>query len=194
MIRKAALLDVVFDKTGRLSGSSHNVLHCGSSSMGKDRSPAKGSPTGYIEYCAVPKKLPGRGGQPMPLVKISLLKGRSSDYRKAILDGVHSALVTAFRIPDSDRHQQIYELDEEKFEKPQAKSDRFVVIEIIAFQGRSLEAKRKLYGAIVQNLGESPGIVGDDILIILHESTKENWCVREGKPASEVDLGFRVEV
>ena len=130
----------------------------------------------------------------MPFVKISLLVGRSPEYKKAILDGVHSALVTAFLIPDSDRHQQIYELDEENFEKPPAKSDRFVVIEIIAFQGRSLEAKRKLYAAIVQNLGRAPGIAGDDILIILHESPKENWCVREGKPASDVDLGFKVEV
>jgi len=130
----------------------------------------------------------------MPFVKISLLQGRSPEYKHAIFEGVHAALVEAFRIPDSDRHQQIYELDEENFEKPAAKSDRFTVIEIIAFQGRSLEAKRKLYAAIVQNLGRTPGIAGDDILIILHESPKENWCVREGKPASDVDLGFKVEV
>lgn len=130
----------------------------------------------------------------MPLVRISLRKGKSPEYRKAILDGVHAALVEAFLIPDRDRHQQVYELDEDNFEFPPDKSDRFVVIEIIAFPGRSFAAKKKLYAAIVQNLGSSPGIAGDDILVILHEPPKENWGVHGGKPASEVDLGFRVEV
>lgn len=130
----------------------------------------------------------------MPFVKISLLKGKSPEYKCAIFEGVHSALVEAFRIPDHDRHQQIYELDENNFEIPPAKSNRFVVIEIIAFEGRSLDAKRKLYSAITRNLGAAPGIAGDDLLVILQESPRENWCVREGKPASEVDLGFKVDV
>ena len=120
----------------------------------------------------------------MPLVKISLRKGRSPEYKRAILDGVHAALVEAFRIPDHDRHQQIYELDSDNFEISPPKSDRFVVIEIIAFQGRSPDAKKKLYAAIVQNLGKSPGIAGDDILIIVHEPPLENWGIRGGRPVN----------
>jgi hypothetical protein len=46
----------------------------------------------------------------MPLVKIELQKGRSAEYKKAILDGVHSALVEAFKISDDDRNQRIHEL------------------------------------------------------------------------------------
>ena len=130
----------------------------------------------------------------MPLVKISLRKGRGPDYKRALLDGVHAALVEAFLIPDHDRHQQLLELDEECFEIPASKSNQFVLVEIIAFQGRSLEAKRKLYAAIVRNFGNAPGIAGDDVMIILHEPPKENWGIRGGRPASEVDLGFRVDV
>jgi phenylpyruvate tautomerase PptA (4-oxalocrotonate tautomerase family) len=130
----------------------------------------------------------------MPLVKISLRKGRSPDYKRAILVGVHSALVEAFKIPDHDRHQQVYELDPDHFEIASIKSDQFVVIEINIFPGRSFEAKKKLYAAIVQNLGKSPGIVGDDILIILHEPPLENWGIHGGKPASEVDVGFKIDV
>ena len=130
----------------------------------------------------------------MPLVKISLRKGRSPDYKRALFEGVHAALVEAFLIPDSDRHQQIYELDEENFEIPPTKSNHFVVIEVIAFQGRSLKAKRNLYQAITRNLWTAPGIAGDDLFIILHEPPKENWCIREGKPASEVNVGFRIDV
>jgi phenylpyruvate tautomerase PptA (4-oxalocrotonate tautomerase family) len=130
----------------------------------------------------------------MPLVKVSLRKGQDTDYKRAILDGVHAGLVEAFVIPDHDRHQQIYELDEDNFEIPSAKSSRFVVVEIIAFRGRSFEAKKKLYRAIVRNLGSSPGITGDDILIILHEPPTENWCIREGRPASETGVGFKIDV
>jgi phenylpyruvate tautomerase PptA (4-oxalocrotonate tautomerase family) len=130
----------------------------------------------------------------MPFVKISLRKGRSPDYKRALFEGIHAALVEAFLIPDSDRNQQIYELDEECFEISPSKSNHFVVIKVIAFQGRSFAAKKNLYSAIVRNLERSPGITGGDILIILHEPPKENWGIHGGKPASEVDVGFRIDV
>jgi phosphomannomutase len=41
----------------------------------------------------------------MPLVQIDVLHGHSVAYRRAILDGVHVALVECFKIPDQDRHQ-----------------------------------------------------------------------------------------
>jgi 4-oxalocrotonate tautomerase family enzyme len=130
----------------------------------------------------------------MPLVKISLLKGKDPEYKRALLNGVHSALVESFLIPDSDRMQMIYELDNDSFDIPLDKTDQFLIIEIVAFQGRSFEAKKKLYRAVIEKLGRSPGITGDDILIILHEPPKENWGIRGGRPASDVDLGFKVEV
>jgi phenylpyruvate tautomerase PptA (4-oxalocrotonate tautomerase family) len=130
----------------------------------------------------------------MPLVKISLRKGRSPGYKQALLDGVHSALVEAFKIPDSDRNQQLNELDPDHFEIASTKNDRFVVIEIIVFPGRSLEAKKKLYAAMVKNLEKSPGIPGNDIVIVLHEPPMENWGIHGGRPASEVDVGFTIDV
>ncbi len=33
----------------------------------------------------------------MPIVRITIRKGKSSEYRKALLDGVHNALVQAFK-------------------------------------------------------------------------------------------------
>ncbi|WP_434512840.1 tautomerase family protein [Desulfitobacterium sp. AusDCA] len=122
------------------------------------------------------------------------MKERSAVYKKAILDGVHSALVEAFKIPDYDRNQRLYELDAEHFEFPDTKTDQYTLIELTVFKGRSLEAKRLLYSAIVRNLQNNPGIKGDDITIVLHEPPMENWGVKCGKPANEVDLGFKVDV
>lgn len=130
----------------------------------------------------------------MPLVKISLQKGWSPEDRQAVLDGVHAALVEAYRIPDHDRHQILHELDPADFEAGRHRRDRFVVIEIIAFPGRSRDAKKNLYAAIVRNLERSPGIEGDGIQVIVHEPPRENWGIRGGRPADEVDLGFRIDV
>lgn len=130
----------------------------------------------------------------MPLVKVEIIRGRSSDYKKAVLNGIHSALVEAFKIPDYDRNQRLYELERENFEFSNTKTEQVTLIEITAFKGRSFEAKKNLYLAIVRNLGESPGIKGTDITIVLHEPPLENWGIWGGKPASEVDLGFKIEV
>lgn len=130
----------------------------------------------------------------MPQVKIEIIKGKSVEYKKAILDGVHSALVEAFKIPEYDRFQRLYELEPSSFEISENKTQNFTLIEIIILKGRSIEAKKKLYQAIVKNLAETPGIDGQDIVIVLHEPPLENWGVRGGKPASEVDFGFKLDV
>ncbi|HMK54416.1 MAG TPA: tautomerase family protein [Methanobacteriaceae archaeon] len=129
-----------------------------------------------------------------PLVKIEILKGKSSEYKKAILDGVHNALVKSIKIPDHDRFQRIYELEKEDFEVPPDRTDNATLIEIKMFPGRTQEAKNKLFKTIVKNLETNPGINGNDIFIILLEPPMNNWGIRGGKPAGEVDLGFEVEV
>jgi phenylpyruvate tautomerase PptA (4-oxalocrotonate tautomerase family) len=88
----------------------------------------------------------------MPLVKISLCKGRSREEKKALLDAVHSALVNAFEIPEADRNQRLVEIEPENFKYPEGKTSNYTVIEMVVFPGRSLAAKRKLYKNIVENL------------------------------------------
>ncbi|MDP3065217.1 MAG: tautomerase family protein [Methanobacteriaceae archaeon] len=110
----------------------------------------------------------------MPLIKIEIRKGKSSEYKKAILDVVHQALVEAIKIPDYDRFQRIYELKKEDFEVPRDLTDNATIIEIKMFPGHSQEAKNKLFTTIVQNLNEYPGIDGQDVLIILLEPPMNN--------------------
>lgn len=130
----------------------------------------------------------------MPIVKITIRKGKSTEYKKALLGGVHEALVQSFKIPEHDRFQMLYELDKDCFEAPSSKTDNVTVIEMTVFKGRSNEAKKQLYKSIVDNLAKNPGIKGDDIMIVLHEPPLENWGIRGGKLASEVKLGFKIDV
>lgn len=129
----------------------------------------------------------------MPIVRIAGRKGRPPAAKRALLEAVHSALREALKIPEDDRTQILHEYAPEDFETPLTKTEKFVLVEITMFPGRSLEAKRHLYQAVVQNLGLL-GIAPEDLLIVLHEPAMENWCVRGGIPASEVDVGFKIDV
>lgn len=129
----------------------------------------------------------------MPLVKVEIIKGKSSDYKKMLLDGIHKALVDSIKIPDHDRRQRLYELEGINFEKT-GRSDDYTIIEITMFKGRSNEAKKQLYAEIVKNLTNSLNINGNDITIVINEPPLENWGIRGGLPASEVDLGFSLNV
>lgn len=129
----------------------------------------------------------------MPLVKIEILQGKNREYKKALMDGVHSALVEALKIPDYDRNQRLYELDAENFEYIDTR-DCNTIIEITMFEGRTRAAKVDLYSAICRNLESNPGIPANDIIIVLNEIPLNNWGIRGGKPADEVDLGFAVKV
>lgn len=130
----------------------------------------------------------------MPLVQVSIAKGRSAPVKKKMLDIIHKALVESIKIPDRDRNQRLMEFDRAFFEAPPEKSKNFTVIEITLFMGRSMDAKRELYRAITDGLNKGLGIDGNDVMIVLHEVPMENWGIRGGKPASEIDIGFNVKV
>jgi phenylpyruvate tautomerase PptA (4-oxalocrotonate tautomerase family) len=129
----------------------------------------------------------------MPLVTITMLKGRSKEIKKAILTDVHDALVKCFKIPDRDRNQRIIEIEPENYEFHSDRTEHCVTIELTAFPGRSLDAKRLLYNDIVERL-EKLGVVPSDILIILNEPPLDNWSIRGGVPASETNIGFKIDV
>jgi len=130
----------------------------------------------------------------MPMVKIDIIEGKTASYKKAILMGVHKALVDAIGIPETDNFQRLNELPDENFMHPSDRSDQMTIIEVTMFPGRSNAAKKKLYETIVEYLGADPGITGNDIMIVLNEPPMKNWGVRGGKPANEVDFGFKIDV
>jgi hypothetical protein len=57
----------------------------------------------------------------------------------------------------------------------------------------SIDAKRDLYKAIVNNL-EPLGIPKDHVKILPREIQKENWGICGGQAGCDVELGFKVEV
>lgn len=109
------------------------------------------------------------------------------------MEAVYTAQKESLSLPEGDRQIRYIEFPSERFHVPPQKTENYTHVEISLFAGRSIEAKRALYKAIVHNLCLL-GIASDDVFIVLHEIPLENWGIRGGVPASEVDLGFKVKV
>jgi 4-oxalocrotonate tautomerase len=122
----------------------------------------------------------------MPLVRISLRRGKPAAYRRAIADGVHWALVDAIGIPADDRFQVISEHDADGLiYDPNylgiARRGDVVFVQIALRRGRTDDMKRALYRGIAANLGDDPGLRAQDVLITLVENDLADWSFGEGE-------------
>ena|SRR5207248_33170 len=131
----------------------------------------------------------------MALARIEIVEGRTAEERADMVEAVRAALSEALRAPADDPVVRLAEYPREEFllPYPERHSDRYTLVEITMFAGRSMDTKRQLYEAIVRRLVQFE-VPGDDILIVLHEPALENWAVDGGTPASEVDVGFRIDI
>jgi phenylpyruvate tautomerase PptA (4-oxalocrotonate tautomerase family) len=129
----------------------------------------------------------------MPLARIEVRRSWPPEQVDAIIEAIYLAQRAALQVPEGDRQIRFIEHKPEHFQVPPGKTDNYTLVEISIFAGRSMEAKRTLYQAIVGNLGMI-GIAASDIIIVLNEIPLENWAVWGCTPASEVDLGFKVNV
>ena len=121
----------------------------------------------------------------MPLIRISLAKGKPASYRRQVGDAVHRALVDAVGVPALDRFQLITEHEPENFVyDPEflgiERSPDLVIIQITLSAGRTLEQKRALYRRIASNLQTGVGLRPQDAWINLVEVPKENWSFGNG--------------
>jgi 4-oxalocrotonate tautomerase len=124
----------------------------------------------------------------MPLVRISLAKGKPASYRRQVSDAVHRALVGTVGVPALDRFQLITEHEPENFIFDREflgieRSPDLVIIQITLSAGRTLEQKRALYRSIALNLGAAVGLRPQDVWINLVEVARQNWSFCDGGDA-----------
>ena len=104
-----------------------------------------------------------------------MIKGRSPEYKKTVLDCIHIGLMESIGIEDWDRFQRIVEIPRDDFETAPEKTDNFMIIELTLFPGRTKEQKGDAIKAITSRLGDSLGIAPADVFIVINEPPLENW-------------------
>jgi 4-oxalocrotonate tautomerase len=122
----------------------------------------------------------------MPLVRISLREGKSEEYKKALGDGVHRAMVDAIEAPAQDRFQIITEhpasglLYDPTYLGIQ-RTENIVMVQITLSTGRKPPQKRKLFKRMAEILAENPGLRPQDLMVSLVEVAWENWSFGNGE-------------
>ena len=123
----------------------------------------------------------------MPLVTLTVRKGKSSDFKSAVLGAVHRALV-ASGVPEKDKFQRVLELGPDDFrfdpEYPDLSAPRnedFVLIEILLSVGRSVKVKKQILAQLIADLAKAPGLNPDNVMVCFKETAWENWAFGGGR-------------
>ena len=129
----------------------------------------------------------------MPIATIEVKKQYGRDREIQIIDAVHSAMMEGLKNPEWDRNVRLIVHEPHRFAAPPDKDERYTLICVDLFHGRSLDAKKAFYRALVEKL-EALDTPRDHVKVILRETPRDNVSMQDGLAASEIDLGFEVHV
>lgn len=121
----------------------------------------------------------------MPLVEISLRKGRSPEYLRSVGDAIHEALVAEANVPADDRFQIFHQVEPHALiAHPSyggvSRTADLVIVRITLNAGRTVEIKKNLYAAMARRLERAADVRRDDLLVCLVEVSKEDWSFGGG--------------
>ncbi len=129
----------------------------------------------------------------MPQTKIYGNADFIQQNREALSTTIHSCVVDALNYPLEKKFQRFFPLQSEDFGYPCDRTEQYIIIEILMFEGRTVEAKKNLYRLLFERLNDKLGIAPLDIEIILIETPSHNWGIR-GVAGDELTLSYKVNV
>lgn len=119
----------------------------------------------------------------------SFLEGRVPEISRVI----HGVAVEVLGLPEGKRFHRFLPMEDGYFITPEDRSERYLIIECVLFEGRSVETKKAFYRALVAALENAAGIHAQDIEMTFIETPRHDWLIR-GLPGDELDLQYRVDV
>ncbi|MDP9454963.1 MAG: tautomerase family protein [Actinomycetota bacterium] len=129
----------------------------------------------------------------MAQVKIYGLKDRLDPVKKELSEVIHSCVVDALSFPKDKRAHRFFGLEAGDFYYPAGRTERYTIVEISMFEGRSVEAKKHLVRLLFERAQSELGLSPSDLEVTITETPKHNWGFR-GQPGDEIGLDYKVEV
>jgi phenylpyruvate tautomerase PptA (4-oxalocrotonate tautomerase family) len=128
----------------------------------------------------------------VPTAKIFGLRESLAPVRDALSDALHECIVDALQFPREKRLQRFFLLEREDFRFPESFTNRYTIIEISQFEGRSVETIKELVRQIYERVPPATGIPKEAIDVTVFETPRYAWGLN-GKSGEE-PLAYRVSV
>lgn len=129
----------------------------------------------------------------MAQVKIYGVKDRLEPIRDELSEVIHGCPMEALGLPAEKRFHRFFGMERADFFFPADRTERYTIVELSMFAGRSAEVKKRLLRLLFERIEERLGIAPTDLEVTIFETPRGNWGIR-GLPGDEVGLGYRVEV
>ena len=111
----------------------------------------------------------------MPNATIEVRRRYTDAEEAGIIDAVHAAMMQGLKIPEWDKTVRLVVHEPHRFPQAPGKGERYTLVDIDLFSGRSLEAKKALYQAISQEPRNRSASPATRSRYLLRESPAENW-------------------
>jgi phenylpyruvate tautomerase PptA (4-oxalocrotonate tautomerase family) len=131
----------------------------------------------------------------MSQIKIYGLRSHLDPIKHQLSDVIHTCVVDALQYPQHKRAHRFFPLDPSDYYYPPelGRTDRYTIIELSMFEGRTIAAKKQLIRLLFDRLDNQLGISNLDLEITIFETPKHNWGFR-GLPGDEHSLDYQVNV
>ncbi|MCO5089524.1 tautomerase family protein [Bosea sp. (in: a-proteobacteria)] len=130
----------------------------------------------------------------MPQAKIYGIREHLVPIRDALSDAVNESISVAFSFPAERRLQRFFPMDAADFIYPKhERSERYTIIEIETFQGRSKDVLKTLVREIYQRVPAATGLAPRDVDVIISEQPRHAWGLM-GECGDEIKLTYKVEI
>ena len=126
-------------------------------------------------------------------MKIYGLEEKLSSIKQSLSEVIHSCNMEVFKLPKEKKFHRFFPLKRDNFFFPSNRSENYMIIEIIMFEGRAVKTKKELIKMLFYKIEKELKISSNDIEIVLIEIPQHNWGIR-GIPGDELKLNYKTDI
>ena len=116
----------------------------------------------------------------MPFVRIDVTGPKNAAYKQALLTGARSAITKSFDVADERVTVRVIETPSTDVDVPSCRTERFTMVDVLMFEGRSPELKAAMTRTLRQTLAQAPGIEPTEVVVNFREADAVDLDVFRG--------------
>ena len=121
----------------------------------------------------------------MPLATVRITGPKPAEYKQELLAIVRSTIVDGLVAPDERVVVRVCEDDSDCVDTPDCRTDRFTVVEVLLYAGRSADTKRAFVRLLRERLAITPGIEPSDVAVAFHDKSMVDLDVLPGEATQQ---------